>query len=264
MNLHVDCNGKSGGLCLFWKDNVKVEVLYSDCNVIHTFVSNMNTNNSFHYSFVYGNPTSQHRKSFWEKLRTLHPQNQNPWICSGDFDEILHQSDKCGIEKHPEKQIQIFKNFLASKNMEELPQKGSKFTWCNNRITGTVHDKLDRCIANWEWRKIYPNATVTALVPITSDHSPLIINASPSDHHKMRSFKFEPYWAEHEEFTTIIQQSWKQNGENITTNLSNIRANLEEWSKQTFKRADIKIKQLKKAQKVIQSPTYNRKHAAKI
>lgn len=66
--------------------------------------------------------------------------------------------------------------------MEELPQKGCKVMWCNNRETGTVQEKLDKCIVNWEWRKIFPNAHVSALAPISSDHSPLIIDIMPTIH----------------------------------------------------------------------------------
>lgn len=60
----VDCNGRSGGLCLFWKKNIKVDVIYSDNNVIHFFVTLLNANLSFHYSLVYGNPIRQQKKLF--------------------------------------------------------------------------------------------------------------------------------------------------------------------------------------------------------
>lgn len=101
----VDCTGKSGGLGLLWKKNINVEIIFSDCNVIHTYISNMNANINFHYSFVYGNPTSQHMKHFWEKLKNLHPHNDKPWACAGDFNELLDQSDKNGAKKHCWKQI---------------------------------------------------------------------------------------------------------------------------------------------------------------
>lgn len=45
-----------------------VEVIYSDSNVIHTYVTYMNANSGFHYSFVYGNPVNQQRKLLWESL----------------------------------------------------------------------------------------------------------------------------------------------------------------------------------------------------
>lgn len=127
----VDSKGKSGGLCLLWKKNVKVHVIYSDSNVIHAYIDYMNASIGFYYSFVYGNPSAQQRKRFWERLKNLHTQNHEPWICAGDFNELLHQSDKDGVRKHSNSQIQNFNDFLASKDMEELPQKGCRFTWCN-------------------------------------------------------------------------------------------------------------------------------------
>lgn len=128
--------------------------------------------------------------------------------------------------------------------MEELPQKGSKYTWCNNRAVGTVQEKIDRCVANWEWRKIFPKV-VSSLAPITSDHSPLTITSSPSDHQKKHFFRFEPYWTEHEDFNTIIEQSWKQGEASIESNLNSVVTNLQSWSRNTFKRAYFKIKKLK-------------------
>lgn len=122
----VDCIGKFGGLCLFWKRSVKVEVIYSDNNVIHSYVINMNTNAIFRYSFVYGNPVSQQRKRFWVILRNLHQNNHKPWICAGDFNDLLHSSDKSEGKEYRMSLIQPFQDFLFDKNMEELPQKGCK------------------------------------------------------------------------------------------------------------------------------------------
>lgn len=241
----VDCIGKSGGLCIFWKKSVKVEVLYSSNNVIHSFITNSNTNCSFHFSFMYGNPISQMRKRFWDTLNNLHQQNHKPWICTGDFNEILHAYDKNGGINHSRNLIQDFQDFLSHKDMEELPQRGCRYTWCNNRSIGTVQKKLDRCIANWELKKLFPHAIVTALAPISSDHSPIIIDDSPTAQQSKKVFKFEPYWTEHKDFESIIQQSWKHNGDDIIGNLSTVKANLETWNNQTFKRADYKIKKLK-------------------
>lgn len=130
----VDCisSGKSGGLCLFWNRCTKVDVLHSDSNVIHTFVSIMNTNVNFYYSFMYGNSVSQQKRLFWEKLRHLHLHNHEPWIYAGDFNELLCQSEKSRIRIHRRSQMQCFKDFLFGKEMEEFPQSGSKHIWCNH------------------------------------------------------------------------------------------------------------------------------------
>lgn len=241
----VYCIGKAGGLCIFWKKTVKVQILFSNCNVIHTLITDTNANSSFHFSFVYGNLVAQQRKIFWATLRDLHQLNHKPWICSGDFNEILHTTDKDGGKKHSRNLTQAFKTFLTQKNMEELPQEGCRFTCCNNRRIGTIQEKLDRCVANWEWRRSFPYAIVTALVPISSDHSLLIIDTSPSAHRSQKSFKFEPFWSEHKDFEDIIRQSWKNNGVDIASNLNGVKSKLVSWSKETFKRADHRIRKLK-------------------
>lgn len=125
-----------------------------------------------------------------------------------------------------------------------------KFTWCNNRSTCMIQEKLDRCISNWEWR-MFPHASVTALVPITSDHSPLIIEDSLTGQYSKKNFKLEPYWTEHDEVNSVIEQGWKHNKDNILNNIASVKAKLENRSKQTFRRADHKIKKLKRRLEVL-------------
>ena len=47
---------------LSWKDDIKIDVLYSSCNIIDTFICTKKT--SFFASFIYGTPKREDRSEF--------------------------------------------------------------------------------------------------------------------------------------------------------------------------------------------------------
>lgn len=114
---------------------------------------------------------------------------------------------------------------------------GCRYTWCNNRKIGVVQEKLDRCIVNWEWRKIFPNVVATALPPITSYHSPLVIEENPSSIYKQKVFKLETYWIEHADFVKTVDQAWRIEEADVMKKLNSVKSSLVDWSKNTFRRA---------------------------
>uniref|UniRef100_A0A2N9I911 Protein kinase domain-containing protein n=1 Tax=Fagus sylvatica TaxID=28930 RepID=A0A2N9I911_FAGSY len=92
-------------------------------------------------------------------------------------------------------------NYLSSLMFElgavDLGYAGAKFTWCNKRWgRGSIRERLDRGIANMEWRMEFPRATVLHLGAVNSDHCPLLIDTNPVDVRCPRTFCFEAMWAE--------------------------------------------------------------------
>uniref|UniRef100_A0A2N9IFF8 DUF4283 domain-containing protein n=1 Tax=Fagus sylvatica TaxID=28930 RepID=A0A2N9IFF8_FAGSY len=79
----------------------------------------------------------------------------------------------------------------------DLGYVGARFTWCNKRWgRGSIKERLDRGIANVEWRTKFPRATVLHLGAVNSDHCPLLIDTNPVDIRCPRPFHFEAMWAE--------------------------------------------------------------------
>jgi hypothetical protein len=42
------------------------------------------------FTGIYGKSRNEEKNNTWELLRTLKDQNNLPWLCSGDFNEIMH------------------------------------------------------------------------------------------------------------------------------------------------------------------------------
>ena len=45
----------------------------------------------------YGEPDTARRHEAGDKLRALNSQQEKPWLCFGDFNEIIKQDEKLGV-----------------------------------------------------------------------------------------------------------------------------------------------------------------------
>ena len=84
----------SGGLALFWKQEVKIQILASSQNDIDTLITYKG--NSFHTTFIYGEPDHTQRNAFWAHISIVTTNMDTPWLLTGDFNEIVDNSEKSG------------------------------------------------------------------------------------------------------------------------------------------------------------------------
>ncbi|XP_071722041.1 uncharacterized protein [Rutidosis leptorrhynchoides] len=99
----------------------------------------------------------------WDDLRHIHSQNNFPWLCAGDFNEVLYPWEK--IAKRPTllQRMQSFRTMLDYCAFTELEGKGCKFIWLNNRAgEELVKAKLDRMNEDPECRHIISKAWTSA------------------------------------------------------------------------------------------------------
>lgn len=82
------CEGKSGGLAIFWKKKVTLHLnavsrLYIDVDVVEKdgFI--------WRFTGIYGEPRSDKKDLTWKAMRTLNAHAKKPWLVSGDFNEVL-------------------------------------------------------------------------------------------------------------------------------------------------------------------------------
>ncbi|KAL0424119.1 UNVERIFIED_CONTAM: hypothetical protein Sradi_0946700 [Sesamum radiatum] len=92
----VDSQGKSGGLVLLWQKSVDVQLQSYSRYHIDVSVRLENSEDWWRFSGVYGEPDTSKRTEFWNLLSRLHDQSPRPWLCAGDFNEILEQFEKKG------------------------------------------------------------------------------------------------------------------------------------------------------------------------
>lgn len=66
-------------------------------------IVNLGANDSWQFTGFYGDPDTTNWESSWSLLRQLSHQFNLPWVCMGDFNDILLAEEKQGWLNRPER-----------------------------------------------------------------------------------------------------------------------------------------------------------------
>jgi hypothetical protein len=175
----------------------------------------------------------------------------------GDFNEIVLPSEvKGGI--FSVNSADKFSEVIEKCRLIDLGATGSLYTWYRKESGVLKIAKcLDRAFGDSTRRTLFPEAYVENLLPSHSDHRPILLRGQglipkrPS-----RSFRFQAFWITHDDYPTVVNNSWK-NGEPYTTaSLNRVRDDSLTFNKEVFgnifkRKKDIE-KQLQHVQKMIE------------
>ncbi|CAM8999721.1 unnamed protein product [Rhodiola kirilowii] len=244
--LAVGSKGRSGGLALFWTQEIEVSLIsYSD---FHIDVS-ISGEDDFLFSLFYGNPRVQERWRSWELLRRLKKESCRPWVVMGDFNEITFSWEMVSQRTRQAWQMRNFRRCLEDCELIDLGYTGNKFTYSNKRKENfEVKARLDRVVANSEWRNKFPNAIVKHGFANSSDHVPIVLYVKGVNMAKKRIFRrFEPMWMRHKEFREVVRNSWKDFPADLklTDKLKSCMDCLFQWNNQVFRNVKNKVNSLK-------------------
>lgn len=91
-----ECCRKGGGLVLFWKREVQVKLTgFVSRYHIDTEITEKD-GFAWRFTGIYGESKMEEKDKTWKLLRTLKHQNNKPWLCAGDFNEVLFSWEKEG------------------------------------------------------------------------------------------------------------------------------------------------------------------------
>ena len=80
--------GRSGGLVLYWRSSINLTIEGSDKNFIHAVIDK-GLESEWRLTGFYGEPKTARRFEAWDKIRRLNSNPERPWLCCGDFTEIV-------------------------------------------------------------------------------------------------------------------------------------------------------------------------------
>jgi hypothetical protein len=115
------------------------------------------------------------------------------------------------MRKRP--QMQEFQQTLEECNLVDLGFRGPKYTWSNCREgRAIIKERLDRGVANMEWRTWFPAALVSVEAAVSSDHAPLILSLKKIPKRKKgnKHFRYEAAWALEDGCKEVIATVWGQ------------------------------------------------------
>ncbi|XP_061340116.1 uncharacterized protein LOC133286684 [Gastrolobium bilobum] len=149
----------------------------------------------FLFSAVYANPRLERRRELWDVLRDWHLRFEEPWLLARDFDEILSVDEKKGGAPVDLGRCSEFAAALDDCQLMDMGSYGPLFTWKGPKFAhlNRVFKRLDRVVANVNWRNAYEEAVIKILPRTCSDHNPLLICLSPANcDWEERPFRFFP------------------------------------------------------------------------
>lgn len=244
----VDCTGTSGGLALWWKEEIDLQILnYSKYHIDALINGSVNAQ----ITLFYGSPYSQFLQASWNLMRKLASFPDRPWMIFGDFNEICFSWERKSHRTKGEWQMRHFREALRDCQLHDLGYVGSPFTFSNRRM-GIMETKarLDRALAFEHWMVNFPNFQVRNIATVSSDHMLLLLDFSGNKLHKhSKVFRFEPMWLRCNGFTDTVSTCWTHatmENSSLKNSLATCAAKITEWNKVSVGSVGSKILKLRK------------------
>ncbi|KAK2642073.1 hypothetical protein Ddye_023836 [Dipteronia dyeriana] len=181
--VHLDFTGKLvvdkirriGGLCIFWSDKVSVTLLSYSRFHINAQIGSHDLK-VWHLKGMYGNPEPDQRCHAWTLIPRLKDLSTLPWLCFGDFNEILFDTENSGGSPQPRWLMENFREALNYCDLDDLDGfSGPRFTWSNKRDRGLVQERIDRAVCCYRWKQLFAFLNVLHLDFWSSDQRALQI-----------------------------------------------------------------------------------------
>lgn len=135
----------------------------------------------------------------------------------GDFNEIVNLSEIKGSTYRARGQMEDFQKVLEDCQLCDLGFIRPKYTWNNGREGDAfTKERLDRAIANSEWRSMYEDVEVIVIASRSSDHHPLQQKLNDNRgfvRRRKQPFRMEASWSRQNDYVEAIQNSWTARGQ---------------------------------------------------
>ncbi|KAB2614065.1 hypothetical protein D8674_036381 [Pyrus ussuriensis x Pyrus communis] len=253
--------GSSGGLSLWWEDNLEVNIIFSSKHIIDAVMRIKGQTLWSRITGVYGTSFRVEKNLFWEWMVNHFTPMDIPWILSpklsentkipiflrksrdgmlhGDFNEFLWDHEKSGGVEVLYNRPRFLEEFLYSSQLMDLGFNGPAFTWRGLRKGDWVEERLDRVMANEKWQQLWPNSHVMHETVLASDHCPVILISNIEGQKRRKMFRFEAYWVSEEECKILVEKCWdrRHNGSPVNRwvrSLNDCRYRLSRWNRTKF------------------------------
>jgi hypothetical protein len=252
----VKAEGLSGGLLLMWRRDVVVEELSKSMSHIDILLTCDRLKVvQWRLTGFYGEPRRERRKNSWHLMRFLRAQSASPWLCVGDFNEVMQAEEHFGVREREQWQMMAFQEMMHDCHLTDLGYRGLPYTWDNfQEGERNVKARLDRAFGDEKFLTSMGDTDVLHIPVAESDHCALLISLKDkglgpgAQRRRMKPFRYENMWKMHADYMRFINHSWDPGDgslEGVAASLNNLQASLRSWDRDTFGSVKKKIKQLR-------------------
>ncbi|KAL8525379.1 hypothetical protein ACS0TY_014851 [Phlomoides rotata] len=143
----VDRGGRRGGLAFLWHAEERVDLTSYSQNHIDVVIHDSDGEGEWRFTGVYGWTEDPNKWRTWDLIDRLALGNFLPWLCLGDFNEILFHYEKHGGIPRREVCMEAFKHCLEIHGLVDLGSGRNMFTWSNQKVgSDNIQERLDRAV----------------------------------------------------------------------------------------------------------------------
>lgn len=129
-------------------------------------------------------------------------------MLTGDFNEIIYNSEKSGGPIRAEGSFSTFCTFLSNGDLFDLKHFGNYLSWRGKRHKHLVHCRLDRTMANSSWPDLFPSGRCHYMEFEGSDHRPVITYVDPTRKKVGRLFRYDRCLNSNPDIKNLIRETW--------------------------------------------------------
>ena len=154
-------------------------------------------------------PDHAKRNAVWNELTALRPQDGEPWFLTGDFNELIDNSEKSGGQVRAEGTFCAFRTFLSTNDLFDIKHYGNFLSWRGKRNSQVVQCRLDRALSKSEWTYLFPSCRSQYLRYEGSDHRPIVTFFDTTKQKVTRIFRYDRRLKDNQEIKEIIKHTWE-------------------------------------------------------
>jgi hypothetical protein len=193
--MHVALTGSSGGLVLAWLAAIDLECFISNKNNITACFYSDPSVSLWILSCIYSPPSIKDKFKFWDSLTFVGEDFVSPWLCIGDFNFVLDQSEKLGGRPIASSSSYPFRNFIDQIGLIDLEFAGNPYNWCYNKQgLATIKERLDRSLASLSWIHLHPEFSILHLLACFSNHNPITLDTAFPYPYLHTPFRIKDFW----------------------------------------------------------------------
>ncbi|KAF9606619.1 hypothetical protein IFM89_027059 [Coptis chinensis] len=233
---------------MLWDPALNVDVLFHDQWIIHLQINE--DSSTWFLSGIYGNAKASIRKYQWQTLPLIAPPPNLPWLCMGDFNDILYREEKRGGKPVGNQESKHFMEMVNMCGLIDLGFNGPIYTWCNNQQgRNRVLKRINRFLANAQWRVLHPNAKVFHKPNLESDHKIFLLHLNSAQLKLRRPFRFEVMWLSDPTCKSVIHNAMNNHvvgspSFRLCKLLAKCRQSLIHWNHHHFGNINSRIKDI--------------------
>lgn len=250
----VKSDGQSGGLMLLWRGDVTVCELSKSKSHVDVILScdRMRTT-EWRFTGFYGEPRRERRKESWYLMRFLRAQSALPWLCVGDFNEVLLPEEHIGGRGRESRQMDAFQAAVDECRLTDLGYQGLPYTCDNKQEDGrNVKARLDRAFGDDKFLRVMGDTKVAHVQLAKSDHAALTLEIKEAEGNRRRKpkpFRYENMWQTHGEYKEFVERVWDSgDGADLTQvvgALKSLQGSLRSWDREVFGSVKQQVTQLR-------------------